>query len=52
MRQMVGCSVCHMIPNMLLPVEKLELEMSELALFKMKHVLKGPLWKMLWHEPT
>ena len=47
MRQRVGCSVCRLIPNMLLPVQKPDLEMSESVLFKMKQVLEGPLWEML-----
>ena len=48
MRQRVGCAVCRMLPNMLLPVEKLELGISELVLFNMEQVLEGLLWEMLW----
>ena len=38
----------RMIPNMLLSVQKLELEISELVLIKMKKVLEGLVWEMLW----
>ena len=45
MWQRVGCSVRRVIPNMLWPVHKLELRMSELALLKMKQVLEELLWE-------